>query len=150
MHAKGHHRRRDWPVKGRILILLAAIVLAGCSTTGTPAAQVRLAAGSPGCGKFVFNKKTLRFQCDDIAYDLLGSPERIRRIFDIVSREAFTRSHYIVKSQGKRYAFRTERMEGEHFPWKIILETRRGFVRVVLDPRGNVVHTSWMKEPRPG
>jgi len=119
-----------------MMMLIAAAALMGCGTVRTSAmAPVHGAS----CASLGYSKQDLKFRCGSVTYDLLATPVRSQRIFDIVTRESFTRRHYLVQVGGQRYAFKAEQMEGERYPRQVVLETGQGFTRLLLDLQGNVV-----------
>lgn len=135
-----------------LLLTLPSILVLGCGAFhGGPGDQARPVTSSrmvqipgagSGCAHLAYSRDHLRFRCDAVTYDLLQAPVRSRQIFDIVTREAFTRRHFLVRVGGRRYAFKAEQLEGERYPRRVLLETRRGFARLLLDREGNVVASS--------
>jgi len=119
---------------------LLVILAAGCAGPATRADVVHLPARG-GCDDLTYCKEALTFRCGAVTYDLLQTPVRSRRIFDILSREAVTTRHYLVRSGGRYYSFRTEQLEGARFPREVLLETRRGFAHVRLRDDGAVIAT---------
>ena len=114
----------------RIAILLA-ILPAACAAVQQSA--------RPG-NTLEFQKRELRLDAGGVTYDLLSAmPVRSARIYDLVSRETFTRRYFVVHAEGRQYVCKTEQREGELYPRKILVETRAGFRRVLLDGEGNIV-----------
>lgn len=93
--------------------LLLVILAAGCGAPTTRASVVHLPARG-GC-ELTYCKDELTFRCGAVTYDLLRTPVRSRRIFDILSREAVTTRHYLVREGKRYYAYRTERLDGARF-----------------------------------
>jgi hypothetical protein len=124
-----------------LLLLTATTCLTtGCATGQlTPANPTAALAGQALCEAPSYDKQDLSFRCGDATYDLLRTPVRSERIFDIVTREAFTRRYYVTQLGGRRLAYKTVQIQGERHPRKVMLETQRGFRRVLLDPQGNVI-----------
>ena len=120
--------------------LLLVTLAAGCGAPTTRASVVHLPARG-GCEELTYCKEALTFRCGAVTYDLLQTPVRSRRIFDILSREAVTTRHYLVRAGKRYYAFRTEQLEGARFPREVLLETRRGFAHVQLGDDGEVIAT---------
>jgi hypothetical protein len=108
----------------------------------TSAPMVPIPSSDSGCDDLAYSRDDLRFRCGAVTYDLLQVPVRSRQVFDLVSREAYTRRHYLVRFGGRRYAFKAEQLAGERYPRRVLLETRRGFTRLLLDRQGNVVSSS--------
>lgn len=108
----------------------------------TSSPMVQIPSSDSGCDDLAYSRDDLRFKCGAVTYDLLQAPVRSRRIFDLVSREAFTRRHYLVRVGGRRYAFKAEQLAGERYPRRVLLETRQGFTRLLLDQEGNVVSSN--------
>ena len=126
------------------MLLLTAITCmsTGCATGQlSPAEPSAALGGGAVCDAPSYNKQELRFRCGDATYDLLRMPVRSERIFDIVTREAFTRRYYLVRLGGRQYAYKTMQLQGERYPRKVLLETQRGFRRVLLDLHGDVIVT---------
>jgi hypothetical protein len=124
-------------MKPHVLTLATALLL-GCGAPA-PAPMTPLQAPTAGCASLSYSKAELRFRCDGVTYDLLATPLRSQRVFDIVSRQAFTRRYFQVRVGRRRYAFKTEQLQGEAVPRRVVLETPRGFARLLLDPQGQVV-----------
>jgi hypothetical protein len=123
-------------------ITLVAL-LGGCATTPPADSFIRFSAPpETGCEDVAFDRQNLAFRCDERTYDLLQTPVRSRKIYDFVTRERFTRRHFVNSASGKRYVYRTEQMEGEGFPTRVVLETRQGFMLLKLDRLGQVVSTA--------
>ena len=127
-------------------IVLAITTLAALSTGCAAVPQTTFvshrAPVRAGCQELAFDRQNLAFRCDERTYELLQTPVRSRRIFDIVTRERFTRRHFIATTNGQRYVYRTEQMEGAGFPARVVLETRRGFMLLKLDKQGQVVSSA--------
>lgn len=119
------------------LMLLLVVATAGCGGVSTRTRVVHL-PGRGGCDELTYSRQELTFRCGAVTYDLLQTPVRSRRIFDLLSREAVTTRHYLVRSGGRYYAFRTEQLDGARFPREVMLETRRGFAHVRLGDGGEV------------
>jgi len=122
-----------------MLLLSTTMVLLVCGAP--PAPTWTIPARGSGCSELSYSPQQVAFRCGAVTYDLLRTPVRSRRIFDIVSREAFTRRHFVTRRGGRRYVFQTVQLEGEPYPRVVLLETPRGFTRVLLDRQGNVVRS---------
>jgi hypothetical protein len=121
------------------VMMLAALGGAGCGTVG---GATRLSQASAECDQVTFGRQELQFRCGGVVYDLQAIAVQSERIFDIVDRVSFTRRHYLVQANGRSYAFKAEQLEGERYPRRVVVETRRGFTRLELDGQGNVVAAS--------
>jgi hypothetical protein len=124
-----------------LLLLTATTCLtSGCATGPlTPATPTAALAGEAICEAPSYSKQDLSFRCGAATYDLLQEPVRSERVFDIVTREAFTRRYYVTRLGGRRLAYKTVQLQGERHPRKVMLETQQGFRRVLLDLQGNVI-----------
>lgn len=128
-----------------LLLLTATTCLTTGLTTGcatgqlTPAQPTAALAGRADCEAPSYSKQDLSFRCGDATYDLLRAPVRSEKVFDIVTREAFTRRYYVTRLGGRQLAYKTVQLQGERHPRQVMLETQQGFRRVVLDPQGNVI-----------
>ena len=123
------------------MISLVAL-LGGCATTHKDTFVAFTAPTEAGCREVAFDRQNLAFRCDERTYDLLQTPVRSRKIFDIVTHERFTRRHFITSARGHSYVYRTEQMEGEGFPTRVVLETRQGFMLLELNQFGQVVNSA--------
>lgn len=128
---------------GRLLCITAIIgvgaAVAGCAAA-TPGPAIRAAAaGTARCEQVEFDREQLAFRCGDATYELLRAPVRSERLFNIVSREAYTRRYYRVRLGRRAYAYKAVQMMDERYPRKVVLETGQGFRRVLLDLHGNVI-----------
>ena len=126
----------------KALLVLTASAVLGCGTVRGPRAAP-LRGATAGCERPSFSRERLQFRCGAVVYDLLGTPVRSEEVFDIVARVGYTRRHYLARAGDRRYAFKAEQLHGERYPRHVVLETRRGFARVLLDRQGNVVESSW-------
>jgi hypothetical protein len=116
------------------LVTILLLGLGGCAAH-TPVPHTR-----PPSTALAFSKQELALHLGGVTYDLLGAaPVRSARVFDLLSRETFTRRYFVTHSEGRQYAFKTEQREGELYPRTILVETRNGFRRVVLDTAGNIL-----------
>jgi hypothetical protein len=121
------------------MLMLAVLAAAGCGTIGS---ATRPGQQTAECDQVAFGRQDLQFRCGAVVYDLLATAVQSERIFDIVDRVSFTRRHYLVSVSGRSYAFKTEQLEGERYPRRVVLQTQRGFTRVLLDGQGNVITSS--------
>lgn len=118
-----------------LVAIVLCIGLGGCAV-----AVARGPRPHPPAAELAFSKQDLALRVGGVIYDLLGStPVRSARIFDLLSRETFTRRYFVVHAEGRKYAFKTEQREGEAYPRAILVETRSGFRRVLLDAAGNIL-----------
>lgn len=129
-----------------LTITLALTFAAGCagSIRGTNF-QIKAPLQQTGCQQVSFDKQALAFNCDALVYDLLKTPIRSRRIYDILTQESYTRRHFVVQTEGRQYVYRTEQLDGVGFPARVLLETRRGFMQVQLNQFGQVVSSTTRK-----
>jgi hypothetical protein len=123
-----------------LLLLIVTTQLLACGAARLPAepatataTRVRVAR----CDRIAFDRQDLRFRCGGVTYDLLRKPVRSRRVFDIVSRQTFTRRHYVKDG----YAYKTVQLGSERYPRMVMLETQAGFRHLVLDRQGNVIQS---------
>ena len=127
--------------------LLLAALLGGCATTTPTDSFIAFSApAEAGCRDVGFDRQNLAFRCDERTYDLLQTPVRSRKIYDIVTHERYTRRHFMMSARGERYVYRTEQMEGHGFPARVVLETRQGFMMLKLDRHGQVVSSTVHRE----
>lgn len=127
-------------------IFALAALLGGCATANKDTFIAFTAPVEAGCQDVGFDRQNLAFRCDERTYDLLQTPVRSRKIFDIVTRERYTRRHFVKSAEGKRYTYRTEQMEGHGFPARVVLETRQGFMLLKLDMYGQVISSTVHRE----
>lgn len=121
-----------------LLALIITTQLMACGAARLPAGPVTATrANVARCDRIDFDKQDLRFRCGGVTYDLLGEPVRSRRVFDIVSRQTFTRRHYVTHG----YAYKTVQLGSERYPRMVMLETHGGFRHLVLDRQGNVIQS---------
>ncbi len=131
----------------RMLTLTTLVaLLGGCAATSKDTYIAFTAPPEVGCQEVAFDKQNLAFRCDERTYDLLQTPVRSRKIYDIVTRERFTRRHFIASGKGKQYVYRTEQMEGAALPARVVLETRQGFMLLKLNQFGQVISTAVHRE----
>jgi hypothetical protein len=122
-----------------LMLLMAALWLPGCALFPQPVSTAIQAPPPERCVSPTYEKQQHAFRCGAIVYDLMQPPVRSRRVFDFLSRETFTRRHFVVRSGGRRYVFKAVQLAGERHPRTVLLETPGGFVRLQLDGAGNVV-----------
>ena len=130
------------------MALISLALLGGCATAHKDTFVAFTAPSEAGCREVAFDRQNLAFRCDERTYDLLQVPVRSRKIFDIVTREQFTRRHFVTSARGHSYVYRTEQMEGEGFPTRVVLETRQGFMLLKLNQFGQVVSSALHREGR--
>ncbi len=124
------------------MITLLAALWGGCATTAKDTYVSFTSPAGVGCQDVAFDRQNLAFRCDERTYDLLQTPVRSRKIYDIVTRERYTRRHFINSANGRRYVYRTEQMEGDGFPARVVLETQKGFMLLKLNQFGQVVSSA--------
>jgi len=123
------------------LAILLCLACSGCASSPPIRATPSLALTSC-CVSPTYDPQQHVFRCGAIVYDLMQTPVRSRRVFDLLSRETFTRRHFVVRSGGRRYVFKAVQLDGERHPRKVLLETPGGFVQLQLDNAGNVVRSN--------
>ncbi len=130
-----------------LTMITFAALMGGCATTNPADSYIRVTAPpETGCDSVAFDRQNLAFRCDERTYDLLQTPVRSRKIYDIVTQERYTRRHFVNSARGERYVYRTEQMEGQGFPARVLLETAQGFMLLRLNKVGQVVSTAMHRE----